>query len=228
MPNVARESKVPGNIMRERDELLAEIDQEMAETASFTGRKALTPRVRAVLASVAREEFVPASERRLAYLNTPLPIGYGQTISQPLIVALMTELLDLTPETVVLEVGTGSGYQAAVLAALSAQVYTIEVVAELAEQARERLHRLGLSNVEVRAGDGYLGWPEHAPYRAIIVTAGATEIPPPLVEQLAPGGRMVIPVGRWPGGQTLILVEKTADGTVVRRDMLPVAFVPLR
>ena len=205
------------HLSRSRTALLAELAREISD-----------PRVLNAIALVPRDRFVPPELRLHAYENRPMPIGHGQTISQPLIVALMTELLDLTPETVVLEVGTGSGYQAAVLAALAAQVYTIEVVPELAEQARERLHRLGYSNVEVRAGDGYLGWPEHAPYRAIMVTAGATEIPPPLVEQLAPGGRMVIPVGRWPGGQTLLLVEKAADGSVVRHDLLPVAFVPLR
>jgi protein-L-isoaspartate(D-aspartate) O-methyltransferase len=214
--------------MRERDELLAEIDREMVDTARLTGRERLSPRVRAALARVPREEFVPPEEKRLAYLNTPLPIGYGQTISQPFIVAIMSELLDLAEDTVVLEVGTGSGYQAAVLAELARYVYTVETIPELAARARDLLARLGYRNVEVRAGDGYLGWPEQAPFKAIMVTAGASEIPPPLVEQLAPGGRMLIPVGSWPGGQTLDLVAKDAEGNVSHRDVLPVAFVPLR
>jgi protein-L-isoaspartate(D-aspartate) O-methyltransferase len=165
--------------------------------------------------------------RSHAYRNTPLPIGYEQTISQPYIVALMTDLLDVRPEHVVLEVGTGSGYQAAVLGELVRQVYTIEIVVPLAEQAKRQLAELGYGNVSVRAGDGYLGWPEHGPFDRIIVTAGASHVPQPLIEQLKPGGRMVIPVGRSINRLDLTVVEKGKNGKLKRRRILPVAFVPL-
>jgi protein-L-isoaspartate(D-aspartate) O-methyltransferase len=187
----------------------------------------MSPRVRAAMAKVLRHAFVPVDEVRLAYANIPLPIGLGQTISQPYIVAIMTDLLDVEPDDVVLEVGAGSGYQAAVLAELAARVYTIEIVEELAERARERLERLGYDNVEVRVGDGYDGWAEHAPYDAIIVTAAAPVVPPPLLEQLKPGGRMVIPLGEAWAAQDLVRVEKDADAQVRERSLLPVAFVPL-
>ncbi len=212
---------------RDRDELLAEIDAEMVETAASTGRRALSPRVRAALVKVPRERFVTADEAPYAYLNTPLPIGHGQTISQPFVVALMTELLDLAPDSRVLEIGTGSGYQTAVLAEVASHVFSLEVVPELAEQAKGRLAALGYANVTVRQGDGNLGWPEEAPFDAIIVTAGAPDVPPALVDQLKPGGRLVIPVGRWPRSQTLTLVVKDAAGRVRSEGVLPVAFVPL-
>jgi len=177
--------------------------------------------------SVPRHEFVPDEYRSLAYSDRALPIGLDQTISQPYIVALMTELIDPSPDERVLEVGTGSGYQAAVAARLVGQVYSIELLPELAASAAERLERLGVSNVEVRAGDGYMGWPEHAPFDAILVTAGADHIPAPLFEQLARGGRMVIPVDDHDGGQVLQVVEKRADGGADVQDVALVRFVPL-
>ncbi len=183
--------------------------------------------VLSALRSVPRHEFVPPQYRSLAYADRPLPIGLGQTISQPYIVALMTELLDPEPTDRILEVGTGSGYQAAVAARVVEQVYSIELLPELARTAAERLERLGITNVEVRAGDGYLGWPDHAPFDGILVTAGADHVPPPLVEQLAPGARMVIPVGTSDADQVLQVVEKRPDGSVQVRDVVPVRFVPL-
>ena len=211
---------------RERRAMIREIEAEARETARYTGRSAFDARVMAALAEVPRHEFVPAGERDFAYFNEPLPIGHGQTISQPYIVALMTDLLVPQPEHVVLEVGTGCGYQAAVLSRLVRRVYSIEVVAALAASARERLARLGFDNVEVRAGDGAAGWPEHAPYDGIVVTAAAAELPPALVHQLKPGGRMVIPLdsGLW---QDLKLVIKDDKGGIDSRTVLPVAFVPL-
>ena len=176
---------------------------------------------------VPRHEFVPEGQRRLAYVDSPLPIGEGQTISQPYIVAAMTEAIDPDPGDVVLEVGTGSGYQAAVLARLVKQVYSIEIVEALARSASERLAELGYTNVTVKAGDGYAGWPEHAPFDAILVTAAPDHVPEPLVEQLKPGGRLVIPVGEVHRTQELLLIEKDAEGNVTRRTMMAVRFVPL-
>ncbi len=207
--------------------LLAEIDVEMRQTAEWTGRARLSEPVRAAMRRVHREAVVPAGESAFAYCNSPLPIGHGQTISQPYIVAIMTELLDLEPDAVVLEIGTGSGYQAAVLAQLVRQVYSIEVIADLAEHARQALAREGCTNVAVRVGDGALGWPEHAPFDAIIVTAAARAIPPALVAQLKPGGRMIIPVGATAFSQRLLLLTKDQAGQISTRDVLPVAFVPL-
>jgi protein-L-isoaspartate(D-aspartate) O-methyltransferase len=211
---------------RERRELLELIDADFVATASYTGKKALDSRIRKAMANVPRHLFVPDTEKWLAYVNHALPIGHEQTISQPYVVALMTDLLAPKPDHVVLEVGTGSGYQAAVLSSLVRQLYSIEVIEELATSAAERLQRLGYDNVEVRAGDGSLGWPEHAPYDGIIVTAAARDVPPALVEQLKPGGRMVIPVGRF-YGQDLRLLEKHADGSIKSKSIIPVAFVPL-
>ncbi len=211
---------------RERRELLELIDADFAATASYTGKDKLDPRIRNAMAKVPRHLFVPDSEKWLAYVNHALPIGHEQTISQPYVVALMTDLLTPQPDHVVLEVGTGSGYQAAVLSLLVRQLYSIEVIEELATSAAERLRRLGYDNVEVRAGDGSLGWPEHAPFDGIIVTAAARDVPPALVEQLKPGGRMVIPVGRF-YGQDLRLLEKHRDGSIKSRSIIPVAFVPL-
>ncbi len=176
---------------------------------------------------VPRHAFVPADLHDLAYADRPLPIGYGQTISQPYIVALMTDLLRLAPRSRALEIGAGSGYQAAVLAELGHQVHTIEIVPALAGQAARRLSDLGYHAVQVREGDGYFGWPEAAPFDAIVVTAAAPQIPPPLLEQLKPGGRMVIPVGAAFLVQQLVLIEKLADGTIRTEALLPVAFVPL-
>ncbi len=186
----------------------------------------LSERVLEAIGAVERHEFVPEPYRRAAYANRPLPIGHGQTISQPYIVALMTELLDAGPEARVLEVGTGSGYQAAVLARLARHVYTIEIVEPLARRAAGDLKRLGFQNVTVRAGDGYKGWPEHAPFDGIIVTAAPAQIPPPLLAQLRPGGRLVIPVGPEGGIQSLMLVEKGLDGKIARRSIIAVRFVP--
>jgi protein-L-isoaspartate(D-aspartate) O-methyltransferase len=180
-----------------------------------------------VMRTVPRHLFVPQDQRALAYLDRPLPIGHEQTISQPFIVAYMTALLHLTPRSRVLEVGTGSGYQTAVLAELAGEVYTIEIVAPLADSARARLARLGYGRVHTRTGDGYLGWPEAAPFDAVIVTAAPDSVPPPLVAQLRPGGRMVIPVGRSGSVQVLQLIEKAADGRTTTRSMMRVRFVPL-
>jgi protein-L-isoaspartate(D-aspartate) O-methyltransferase len=213
--------------MDDRAALLEEIALEMRETARWTGRAELSPRVAAVLAKIRREAFVVPGSERAAYANRPLSIGHGQTISQPFIVALMTELLDLQPDDNVLEIGTGSGYQTAVLAELAGKVCSIEVIAELAANAAIALQGQGYSNVVLRTGDGGLGWPERAPFDAIIVTAAAPEVPPALLEQLGPGGRMVIPVGPRHGDQELLLITKDAAGTVTRRTILPVAFVPL-
>jgi len=211
----------------ERSDLLAEIDREMRETAMWLGKDRLDPRVRAAIGRVPREAFVPAEAAAAAYENTPLKIGHGQTISQPYIVAAMTDMLCPQADHVALEVGTGCGYQAAVLSLLVRQVYSIEVIPELAAEAAERLKRLGYDNVEVRHGDGYGGWPEQAPFDCIIVTAAAKRIPPPLIEQLRPGGRLVLPVGRRWATQDLTLVEKSDAGEITKRRMLPVAFVPL-
>ena len=214
-----------------RDELrrgmLEAIADTTTRTASSTGVAAIAPEVMAALDRVPRHEFVPPEIADLAYENRPLPIGHGQTISQPYIVALMTHLLGLGPRHRVLEIGTGSGYQAAVLAELVERVHTIEIVPPLARQAAERLPRLGYDNVEVGLGDGYYGWPDAAPFQAIIVTAAASHVPPPLVEQLAPGGVLVIPVGEQFSVQMLLLVRMHADGEVSVRQVLPVRFVPL-
>lgn len=199
----------------------------VAETRSRTGLPALSPQVRAALGRVERHRLVPPAQRDHAYLNRPLPIGLGQTISQPYIVALSTDLLALQPHHVVLEVGTGSGYQAAVLAEIVARVYSIEILESLALSARENLKDLQYKNVEIRIGDGYQGWPEKGPFDAIVVTAAAPRVPEALLAQLKPGGRMVIPVGSSPEAQELLLIVKTAEGRIVRRSILPVRFVPL-
>jgi protein-L-isoaspartate(D-aspartate) O-methyltransferase len=207
--------------------MIAEIEAEMAATADLTGRRTLSPRVLAALSKVHRDAFVPEEEAPYAFDNRPLPIGHDQTISQPFIVAIMTELLDLKADDVVLEVGTGSGYQAAILAELAHRIYTLEAIPELAVRSRAALARTGCVNVETRCGNGAAGWLEHAPFDAIIVTAAAPAIPPALIAQLRPGGRMIIPVGRAVFDQSLVLVEKSASGEVAMRDVLPVAFVPL-
>jgi len=212
--------------MSRHQDLIREITEDAAATADYTGRAAFSPQVMAAMARVPRHKFVPAEEAQLAYINNALPIGYGQTISQPYIVALMTDLLDPRPDHVVLEIGTGSGYQAAVLSTLVRWVYSIEVIPELANEARERLLRLGYRNISVKAGDGNAGWPEHAPFDGIIVTAAAPTVPDALTAQLRKGGRMVIPIG-WAQRQDLILIEKSQDGAIRERTLLPVAFVPL-
>jgi protein-L-isoaspartate(D-aspartate) O-methyltransferase len=205
--------------------MVAEIDAMYAETRSETGLAAMSPAVRAAMAKVERHRLVPPGERASAYQNRPLPIGAGQTISQPYIVALSTDLLELNSNSVVLDVGTGSGYQAAVAAEIARQVYSIEIIDSLAKSAAANLAALGYGNVEVRTGDGYAGWPDKAPFDAIVVAATAPSVPRALVEQLKPGGRMVIPVGDW--RQDLKLVTRRADGGYDERDVLPVRFVPL-
>jgi protein-L-isoaspartate(D-aspartate) O-methyltransferase len=198
-----------------------------AETQRETGLAALSPAVRAALGKVERHRLVPAGQQDLAYHNRPLPIGNGQTISQPYIVALSTDLLNTKSSDVVLEVGTGSGYQAAVLAATVKQVYSIELIEDLGRQAAERLSAMGYRNIEVRIGDGYAGWPERAPFDGIVVTAAAPSVPPALVAQLKPGARMVIPVGGEGFVQYLKVITKRADGGTDERQVLPVRFVPL-
>jgi protein-L-isoaspartate(D-aspartate) O-methyltransferase len=212
---------------RQRAAMVAEIQANMAETAGLLGRKGLSLPVAEALGKVPRHQFVDEEMRPYAYQNRPLPIGHGQTISQPYIVAVMTELLDAKPGDKALEIGTGSAYQAAVLGAVGAEVYTIEIVEPLAASARERIARLGLTNIHTRTGDGYYGWPEAAPFDAILVTAAASHIPPPLIKQLKPGGRMLIPVGDRFNVQQLVLVEKSPDQKINTRQLLPVAFVPL-
>ncbi len=215
------------NWHRARQGMVQDIRSDVAVTAERIGRAALNEAVMRVMGEIPRHEFVPADRQRLAYHNRPLPIGYGQTISQPYIVALMTDLLAVSPEAKVLEVGAGSGYQAAVLAALVRQVHSIEIIPALAGECRERMSRLGYTNVTIHEGDGYYGLPDEAPFDSIIVTAAAAYIPPPLVAQLKPGGRMVVPVGSPFALQHLMLVEKDETGTVSTRQVLPVRFVPL-
>lgn len=217
----------PRETIDERERLLREIEAEDRDVAKWTGSPPLARRVIDAIARVPREQFVPPGEVTYAYLNVPLPIGFGQTISQPYVVAYMSNIVDVGETSVVLEVGTGSGYQAAVLAELVRFVYSVEAIPELAEAAAARLARLGYANVEVRQGDGHDGWPEHAPFDAIVVTAAAASVPPALLDQLRPGGRMIIPVDSFGGGQDLILIEKDACGRHRQRAVLPVAFVPL-
>jgi protein-L-isoaspartate(D-aspartate) O-methyltransferase len=216
-PAIASDDRTP-----ERHAMV-EVIQEMAlSVGGFTG---FEPQVLAALRSVPRHEFVPREASHMAYLNRPLPIGLGQTISQPFIVALMTHLMQVKPNDRVLEIGTGSGYQAAVLSPLAREVYSIEIVPELGTSAALTLARLGYANVTTRIGDGYKGWEDHAPYDAIIVTAAPNHVPPALIAQLKPGGRLVIPVGEM--FQELMVVVKAADGTTSSSRIVPVRFVPL-
>ncbi|MEW8252095.1 MAG: protein-L-isoaspartate(D-aspartate) O-methyltransferase [Candidatus Thiodiazotropha sp.] len=203
------------------------IEQDVRETSSYLDKGQLDSGIMKVLAKVPRHQFVPADIRGRAYENRPLPIGYGQTISQPYIVAIMTDLIAPKPGHKALEIGTGSGYQAAVLSRLVERVYTMEIVEPLGNQATERLKRLGYDNIEVAVADGYYGWKEHAPFDIIIVTAAASHIPPPLIEQLKPGGKMIIPVGSRFMTQQLLLVDKDAENEITVRQILPVRFVPL-
>ena len=220
-------SHAQDRFLSERQRMVQEIEGTQLTVSGETGQRTLDPRVMAVMAKVARHQFVSKALEGEAYDNRPLPIGHGQTISQPYIVALMTDLLHTKRGDRVLEVGTGSGYQAAVLAELVKEVYTIEIIEPLAKQAAQRLAQLSYRSVEVKVADGYYGWPEHAPFDSIIVTAAASHVPPPLVKQLKPGGRIVIPVGTSFLTQYLMLIEKQADGSVTTRQILPVAFVPL-
>lgn len=207
--------------------MVAEVDAMYAETAGLTGLREMSPRVRAALARVERHRLVPSGQRALAYRNHPLPIGHGQTISQPYIVALSTDLIAPGPRHSVLEVGTGSGYQAAVLAETVARVFSVEIIESLGKEAAENLRNLGYSNIEIKIGDGYQGWPEKGPFDAIVVTAAAPRVPDALVAQLKPGGKMVIPVGAPGETQELLLVTKGAAGDSSRKKILPVRFVPL-
>ena len=206
------------------ERMLEAIAEDASRTAAYTGIERISPAVLDALRATPRDLFVPPRSRGLAYANHPLPIGHGQTISQPFIVAIMTELLALQPHHHVLEIGTGSGYQAAVLAPLASRVLTVEIVPALAASATDRLAELGYANVEVRQGDGWRGWPEEAPFDGIVVTAVAERIPPPLIEQLASGGRLVMPLGPADGFQELVVYHK---GDERLRRLFPVRFVPL-
>ncbi|MEA3277321.1 MAG: protein-L-isoaspartate(D-aspartate) O-methyltransferase [Pseudomonadota bacterium] len=211
----------------QRESLVREVERQVMETRHELGTDRLDPAVLAALRTVPRHAFVPPALHAEAYGNHPLPIGAGQTISQPYVVAIMTQLLDVGPGDRVYELGTGSGYQAAVLAAMGVEVYSVEIVPKLADRARETLEGLGYDKARVRAGDGYLGWPEAAPFDGIVVTAAADHIPQPLIDQLATGGRLVMPLGAPGWVQQLVLMEKTAEGKLERRDLLPVRFVPV-
>ena len=210
-----------------RNAMVRQIERHVRETAATLGRATLDPRVIAALSATPRHEFVPPALVDLAYEDRPLPIGAGQTISQPFIVAIMTDLLDLDDDCVALDVGTGSGYQAAILASLCTQVWSIEIVPPLGRAARDRLTRLGYTNVNVRIGDGFAGWPEYAPFDAIVVAATGDELPPPLLAQLKRGGRMIMPVRRKNGGEMLVVASKDETGNVTTRDIFQVRFVPL-
>ncbi len=207
--------------------LIEAVRQSYRSLSPEMGLQAPSPAVLGALRKAPRPQFMPEAQRPHGWEDRPLPIGHGQTISQPSIVAMMTDLLRIEPGDKVLEVGTGSGYQAAILAEVGAEVYSIEIIEALAEQARERLQRLGYGKIHLRTGDGYHGWPEAAPFDGILVTAAASHVPPPLVKQLKPGGRMVIPVGGRFTLQYLMLIEKQDDGSVTTRQLLPVIFVPL-
>ncbi|MCC7250711.1 protein-L-isoaspartate(D-aspartate) O-methyltransferase [Hyphomicrobium sp.] len=218
-------SAIDEEMRAQREAMVREVEQSAASLTSELGRGALSPRVLAALRAVPRDLFVPPEHISDAYRNRPVPIGYGQTISQPMIVALMTDILDLKPGDKVLDVGTGSGYQAAVLAQLVDIVHTIELCAPLAERAARTFKALGLGNIHTRIGDGHLGWPEAAPFDAILVAAAAAEVPEALIQQLAPGRRLLMSVGGT--AQQLILVEKRSDQSTVLREIIPVCFVPM-
>jgi len=210
-----------------RANMIKDIEQDVRETSLYINKEELDARVMKAMATVPRHEFVPDSQLASAYENRPLPIGHGQTISQPYIVALMTDLIDLKSGDKVLEIGTGSGYQAAILAEIAGSVYTIEIIEPLGEAVKERFERLGYKNINTRIGDGYYGWEEESPFDAIVVTATASHIPPPLIQQLKPGGHMVIPVGSRFLTQQLVLASKSKSGRMTTKQILPVRFVPL-
>lgn len=211
----------------ERQQMIADIESTVAVTRGMTGRDHLDSRVMQAMLRVPREDFVPTGMRHAAFRDGALPVGHGQTISQPYIVALMTDLLDLTNHSVVLEIGTGTGYQTAILSQLAQRVYTIERIPALAREAQQRLGAMGYDNIDARCSDGHLGWPEKAPFDGIIVTAAAAVVPPALLEQLGPGGRMVIPVGLPHMHQELMLISRDQDGKTGSNKILGVAFVPL-
>jgi protein-L-isoaspartate(D-aspartate) O-methyltransferase len=206
--------------------MLAVVAAQTIYASARIGKAALAKPVMEAMGSVPRHAFVPVELQPYAYADTPLPIGCDKTISQPFIVALMTDLLGLEPTDAVLEIGTGVGYQAAILAELARKVYTVEIIEELAQEAEKRLRRLGYTNIELKVGNGYYGWPEHAPFDKVIVTAAPDLIPPPLIEQLKPWGRMVIPAG-LPEAQQLIVLTKQRDGKLAITEMLPVRFSAL-
>jgi protein-L-isoaspartate(D-aspartate) O-methyltransferase len=212
---------------RRRAALMKEIQEDYQWTEKYTGRAQMDPKVLAAMQKVPRHRFVSESLQVEAYENRPLPIGFGQTISQPYIVAIMTELLEIKPGDKALEIGTGSGYQAAVLAELIPKVYSIEIIPQLGESAKKRLDQLGYATVKTKVADGFFGWEEAAPFDAIIITAAASYIPPPLIKQLKPGGRMLIPIGTPFSVQQLMLVTKDSEGKLTTRQILPVRFVPL-
>jgi len=212
---------------RNRRQMITDIEAGVDATRKRIGRDRLSTRVMTAIRQVPREKFVPADMRHAAFRDGALPVGYGQTISQPYIVAVMTDLLELTEDSIVLEIGTGTGYQAAILSCLARQVYSIERISVLAQSASERLQDMGYDNVETRCSDGYLGWPEKAPFDGIIITAAAPSIPPALLEQLKPGGRMVIPLGEAYSHQELTLITRDKLGETHSSNLLGVAFVPL-
>jgi len=214
------------NTRQKIDVMLQTIEAEYRYTQGYTGLSSLRPEVKEAMRLVPREDFVPPELQSMAYKNSPLPIGNGQTISQPYIVALMTDLLCPEKEDIILEIGAGSGYQAAILSRLVKQVYTMEIIPALAAMAAKSLRQMGYNNVEIRQGDGYQGWPEQAPFDGIIVTAAVSHVPPPLKEQLKPGGRLVLPVGQPYMPQELMVVEKDQNGICHARNVLPVSFVP--
>lgn len=227
-PHVAGMSKADEERQTfERHLMVADIRAMAYEVGDYAPPRPISEKVLSVMTKVLRHRFVPEGEASSAYYNQPLPIGHGQTISQPYIVALMTELLALDKQDSVLEIGTGSGYQTAILSEMAGKVYSMEIVEPLAARAEHLLSELGYANVQVKLGNGNDGWPEYAPFDGIIVTAAAGHVPPPLVDQLKAGGRMVIPVGSWPHIQELILITKTVDGTTHQENILPVSFVPL-
>ncbi len=212
---------------RQRRQMIADIEAGVAFTRNLIGKDRLDNRVMTAMRQVPREKFVPRDLRYAAFRDGALPVGHGQTISQPYIVALMTDMLELTEDSIVLEIGTGTGYQAAILACLASQVYSIERIAALAEAARQRLADMGYDNIEISCGNGYQGWPEKAPFDAIVVTAAAPSIPPALLEQLKPGGRMIIPIGLPARHQELMLVTRDKLGETHTSSLLAVAFVPM-
>ena len=225
----AGETEQSGNANEDKEDLFGERREDRLRMVErqIASREVTDPEVLEAMRTIPRHRFVPDDHKKAAYTDQPLPIGHGQTISQPYIVAYMTEKLDLDPGEKVLEIGTGSGYQAAVLSAITDNVYTIEIIEPLAERARERFAELGLPSIKTKTGDGYYGWDEYSPFDAIIVTAAAGHVPPPLINQLKPGGRIVIPVGGVYQVQTLMLITKKEDGSVRSRQLLPVRFVPM-
>jgi len=225
--NLVLASAEADDFQKLRHALVEEIEADVRRTSIYLDKEELNDQVMHAMRNVKRHLFVPVHEQAYAYENRPLPIGHGQTISQPYMVAIMTDLLKPKKQHRVLEIGTGSGYQAAVLAELTSKVFTMEIIEPLGRQASKRLMKLGYKNIETRIGDGYYGWQEHAPFDAIVVTAAASSIPPPLIKQLKHGGRMVIPVGGAFMVQQLVLVEKDNKGKVSLKQILPVRFVPL-